>query len=546
MKKLTAVFFLTSLAVFAASLVSVDVHVTPPQPVAAGGTIHYNATINNEGPDDAADLTFTFTIPSQATFAGLTAPAGWTCTTGATVTCTKPVLGVGSESFVIDVTTPPDLPPSTITATANVSTSSSDRDLDDNTQTVHVNVTPQSDLSVTLAGAPDPVVAGEDLDWTFDVTNHGPSTVADGSVSLPIPAGLTFVSVSAPAGWNCDSSVTCTQTASLAPNGVAHFVVTTHVASSTPSGTTYTATATVSSALDTIPGNDTASDSVTTTASTNVTITKSTTTTSATPGSAVHYDIDVANSGPSDAANVTMIDTLPAELQFVSLTPPASWSCTTPVVGASGTITCTAATLAASATAHFDLETTVSASAAPGTSIVNRASAGGSSDAADAVTIVGPTDVTGVKSVEGPFGQGALITYTIVLANHGDVAQPDNLGDELVDTLPAGLTLVDASADSGTASADLALNRVRWNGAIAADGNVTITIHARITGGGSGTQIANVATIAFDADGNGTNETTRNTNVVKFAVEAAVPALSPMMLALLAALLAFVGIGRRL
>lgn len=172
MKKLTAVFFLTSLAVFAASLVSVDVHVTPPQPVAAGGTIHYDATINNEGPDDAADLTFTFTIPSEATFAGLTAPAGWTCTTGSTVTCTKPVLGVGSESFVIDVTTPPDLPPSTITATANVSTSSSDRDLDDNTQTVNVNVTPQSDLSVTLAGSPDPVAAGEDLDWTFDVTDR--------------------------------------------------------------------------------------------------------------------------------------------------------------------------------------------------------------------------------------------------------------------------------------------------------------------------------------------------------------------------------------
>jgi uncharacterized repeat protein (TIGR01451 family) len=546
MKKLLVVFLFLSLAVFAASLVSVEVHVTPPQPVAAGGTIHFNASVNNEGPDPAADLTFTFTIPAEATFAGLTAPAGWTCTTGSTITCTKPALDVGSETFVIDVTTPPDLPPSTITATAAVSTSSTDRDLEDNTQTVNVNVTPQSDLAVALNGSPDPVAAGEDVDWTFDVTNNGPSTVTDGSVSLPIPAGLTFVSASAPAGWSCDNAVTCTQTGSLAPNGVAHFVVTTHVPSSTAGGTTFTATVTASSATDTFPANDSSTDSVTATVSSNVTITKSTTTSSATPGSAVHYDIDVTNAGPSDAANVTMTDTLPAELRFVSLAAPAGWSCTTPAAGASGTIQCTAATFVAGAAAHFDLETTVAASAAPGTSIVNSAGAGSSSDAADAVTVVGPADVTGTKSVEGPFTEGALIAYTIVLTNNGGVAQPDNPGDELVDVLPAELTLVDASASSGSAAADLGMNRVRWNGSIAAGGTVTITIHARITGGTPGTQVSNMATIAFDADGNGTNETTRNTNAVTFALEAEVPALSPAMLVLLAALLAFVGIARRL
>ena len=51
-----------------------------------------------------------------------------------------------------------------------------------------------------------------------------------------------------------------------------------------------------------------------------------------------------------------------------------------------------------------------------------------------------------------------------------------------------------------------------WNGSIPAGGSVTITITATILPAPAGTTITNQGTIAFDADGNGTNESTAQTD----------------------------------
>ena len=93
---------------------------------------------------------------------------------------------------------------------------------------------------------------------------------------------------------------------------------------------------------------------------------------------------------------------------------------------------------------------------------------------------------------------------SLLLINCGPANQADNPGDEFTDTLPAGLTLTGASATSGVASTSG--NTALWNGAIPAGGTVTITITANINAGTAGMTLCNQATIAFDADGNGTNE----------------------------------------
>jgi uncharacterized repeat protein (TIGR01451 family) len=105
---------------------------------------------------------------------------------------------------------------------------------------------------------------------------------------------------------------------------------------------------------------------------------------------------------------------------------------------------------------------------------------------------------------------GSTVTYTSVLTNSGTVAQTDNPGNEFTDTLPASLALVSASATSG--SATTVGNTVNWNGGIPAGGSVTITITATIKPGTRGTQIVNQGTVSFDADGNGTNESTAVTD----------------------------------
>jgi uncharacterized repeat protein (TIGR01451 family) len=162
--------------------------------------------------------------------------------------------------------------------------------------------------------------------------------------------------------------------------------------------------------------------------------------------------------------------------------------------------------------------------------------------------------VTGTKSVSGSFAPGGAITYTIVLTNNGGTAQADNPGNELTDVLSPQLTLVSASATSGTAAANVGTNTVTWNGAIPAGGSVTITIHATVRPDATpGTSVSNQGTISYDADGNGTNESNGTTDSVSapgssdpttFVVAAAtlnhIPTLDEWALIALAAMLAMV------
>jgi hypothetical protein len=105
--------------------------------------------------------------------------------------------------------------------------------------------------------------------------------------------------------------------------------------------------------------------------------------------------------------------------------------------------------------------------------------------------------------------------------------------------------------------ATVATNTVTWNGGIPAGGSVTITINATINAGvANGTSISNQGTVAYDADGNGTNEASAVTddpaaggagNPTTFIVgaqsAAEIPTLNEIGLALLVALLALGGTG---
>jgi uncharacterized repeat protein (TIGR01451 family) len=121
--------------------------------------------------------------------------------------------------------------------------------------------------------------------------------------------------------------------------------------------------------------------------------------------------------------------------------------------------------------------------------------------------------VTATKSVifPGPYEVGDTIFYNIVLTNSGTGTQLDNPGDEFVDTLPAGLTLVDATATFGTITT--AGNALMWNGTIASFGGFfSISVEALIDAGTNGQTLSNQGTVHFDADGNGTNESSGMTD----------------------------------
>jgi len=276
-------------------------------------------------------------------------------------------------------------------------------------------------------------------------------------------------------------------------------------------------------------------------------------------GTNLVYTVTVTNAGPDAAANPSWSDTLPAGTTFVSLVTPGGWSCTTPAVGSGGTVSCSTASLGVGS-AVFTLTVQVDVAFGAGVLVSNTAATTSATadvdlannTATSSTTVLSPATVSATKSVAGAFIPGSLVTYTVVLANSGPATQVDNPGDEFVDALPAELTLIGASASSGTAFADLGTNTVTWNGSIPPGGTVTIVIDATIDYGvADGTVISNQGFALYDADGNGTNEATAPTDdpatgtpddptdlVVSAPAIQEIPTLDAAGLALLALLLA--------
>lgn len=286
-------------------------------------------------------------------------------------------------------------------------------------------------------------------------------------------------------------------------------------------------------------------------------------------GGAVTYTIVLTNTGAFDQQNNTgpeLTDVLPSQLTLVGASATAgtatantgtntvTWDGVVPA-GGSVTITVNATVKTGTALQTVTNQATVNYDAnGDGT---NEAAATSDNPAtqpagdATSFVVVSPSSIgTHTKTVAGSFQEGGMVTYTVTLSNPSATAQLDNPGDEFTDVLPASLTLVSANASSGTAVADVPTRTVHWNGTIAANGgSVTITITAIIHTGTAGSTISNQGTAFFDADGNGTNESSILTDnpgtaaaddPTSFAVAplAAVPTLSELGLALLALLLA--------
>jgi subtilisin-like proprotein convertase family protein len=108
-------------------------------------------------------------------------------------------------------------------------------------------------------------------------------------------------------------------------------------------------------------------------------------------------------------------------------------------------------------------------------------------------------------AVSGSGNQNSTVTYTTTIGNNGGAASADNAGDEYVDVLPSGVTLVSANANRGTVIATVGSNTVTWNGSIPASGAVTITTVATVDADSTGT-ISNQGTVNYDSDDDATND----------------------------------------
>jgi uncharacterized repeat protein (TIGR01451 family) len=379
-----------------------------------------------------------------------------------------------------------------------------------------------ADLQITKTDGVATAVPGGSVTYTITASNAGPDTVLGATIADTFPAVLTC-------SWTCVGAGggTCT-TGPVAGN--------INDAVDLPSGAsvTYTAncsidpaatgslsnTATVSSAIaDPNPANNSATDTDTLTPQADLVITKTDGLAAASPGQAITYTIVASNPGLSNAPSNTVADTFPAALTG------ASWTC----VGAGGG-TCTAGptagnindvvNLPAGGSVTYTVNGTIDGAFLGLLSNTATVTIGGgvtetnpaNNSATDNTDVVSAAVLSGTKTVAGDFQVGGTIFYTVIISNTSSSAQLDNPGDEFVDVLPVGLTLVGATASSGTAVANVGLSTVTWNGSIPGSGSVTITIEATIDAGTEGQTLFNQGTINFDADGNGTNESSTVTD----------------------------------
>ena len=350
---------------------SADVGVVKSGPgsVTAGTNISYTITVTNHGPDTAFGVTLDDPLPPDTTFVSLTQNNGplAACNvpqfgTNGTVSCTFIALANGvSAQFTLVIEAGNT---TSATNTATVTTDTDDGNPNNDSSTVITTVTPSADMSVTKNG-PAAVDAGTDITYTVDVANNGPSDADNISLTDAVPANTTFVSATQNSGptFTCitppnggTGTITCT-IATLAPGAGAMFTFVLHVSPATPNGTSIDNTAEVSTNTpDPDPDDDSSTTSAIVADIADLAIIKSGPA-SAAVNTDITYTVSITNNGPADATTVSMTDNVPADTTFVSVTQTAgpTFSCATPPVGGTGTITCTIATLPSGITATFDI-----------------------------------------------------------------------------------------------------------------------------------------------------------------------------------------------
>ena len=497
--------------------------------VTPGGTITYTIDVNNGGPADAANVSWTDTLPGDTTFVSESQGSGptFSCSTpavgaGGDVTCSIASLPAGSSaSFTVTVAVSATPSSAAIANTATVESSTEDvSETPNNSSTATTYVQTAGDLSVTKSDSPDPVNAGSELTYTIAVHNTGALPVGNVVLSDDVPAGTSFDSIGG-GPQDCSApdpggggTIECT-IPSLPAGGTVTYTLTVTVLPSQDNGSTITNTASADSSSNTDPNtaNDSATATTTVQASADLQASSSDSPDPVLAGNQLTYTINVADNGPADAHGVSLADTLPAGTTFVSLDAPAGFSCTTPAVGASGTVNCSGGTVDLGG-ASFTLVVKVDSSVASSTMLSNTATfssttpeANPGDESTTATTTVNTSADVAVSKSGSPdkAPPGGDVTYTIAVQNDGP---SDASNVSMSDTLPAGTSFKSLGQDSGptfscTTGATVTCSRA----VLAAGDKATFTLVVTVSPSAAPGTIGNTANVSTStAESNAAND----------------------------------------
>ncbi|MCU1347909.1 MAG: domain containing protein [Acidobacteria bacterium] len=384
------------------------------------------------------------------------------------------------------------------------------------------------DVGVSKSG-PSTAAGGTDVSYDVLVFNSGSDDAAMVTLDDPIPIGMTFVSAiqnsgvpftcSTPTVGATSGSVNCS--AALLMSGEnADFTITLHIPAGATAGTTFLNVATVTTTSGDGNSENDSSGAGTTIPSTaaDVGVNKSGPS-AAPPGGNVSYTITVANGSLNDAQTVSLADTLPGTMTFVSLTQSGQvFTCTIPSAGSGGTISCSIATLPAGASTTFTLTGNIPGGTAAGTTFVNTADIKSSddqnpeNDSSSSTLTVSSVDLSATKSGPATATSGQDVTYDIGIANGGPNTA---FNATITDPLPSGTTFVSLTQNTGP-SGSCAVPFTGFTGTVqctfptsmtsGTSATFTLVIHVGL-GVANGSTLTNTASVSSDGfDSNPAND----------------------------------------
>lgn len=474
----------------------------------AGSNLTYTLAVTNDGPSDASNVVVVDDLPDGVTIVSAVSTVGTVTQTananGEVSVAIGTLNAAATATITIIVTVPATAAAGNITSSATITGDGNDVDANNDTSAVSVATQRLAVLTLTKSDVPDPVVVGGQLTYTLLVTNTGPSTATNVTVTDTLPTGLTFVSVNSTAGSAGEASGVITATIpTLGVNAQATITVVTTVLA-TFAGTTVANSAHASAAE---AAQVSANASTAVNPQVDLQLTKSHPAGTINRGDQLVYTLNVINKGPSSATNVEVVDTLPAGFTFVS----ATGGTVTPPSNGDQTVTVNVGTLADEGTATVTITVTVGQNAAA--SVTNSAfvrsteSTAGFDLLPNNNTATDPTNTTGTADLQidmtGPTTAvpGTTITYSIVATNDGPT---DTTQVSVTDNLPDGIQVISATSTVGTvnipASAQdtTAANTddlVVTVGALASQATATITIKALVLPSFR-SSLVNVATVS--------------------------------------------------
>lgn len=425
-----------------------------PDSATAGGTLTYTLTVANAGPSAAASTTVTDTLP-----AGLTAiSASPQCSLGPPVTCDLGTVDRGATvTLSITARVDPGVDSGTVaTNTASVSSATTDPTTSNNTDSASTTIETSADLQVskTLVTAP-PLAPGQVLVFRIVVHNAGPSdahaiTLRDGLTVRSDPLDVTINGESGIPVCALDESgqLVC-QLGDLAAGGTTTVDYTVLPDPGAALGTPFEndAFAAAQTPDPNLDDNSATAPFEFERTEADLAISK-TGDADLVAGGPFSYTITVDNTtGPSNAQDVVVTDTLPAGLTAVQAQP-TQGSCT--IAGA--VVTCDLGTVSRLSQPVITLTGTVDSGAAPGpvtnTATVTTSTTDPNADNDTATfdsTISTQANLGLTKTADSdPLIAGTTVGYTLTVTNAG----PSDAGPvTLTDVLPAAIAFDPTSSD---------------------------------------------------------------------------------------------------